>query len=218
MPGRSNKASPRVRGWSRAIWSCVTTVTARIGDALLAATILHATGSRELPRALEMLRTATLGAPTTRPAGKLANAVRFPAPGGKWTLVFDLPAVEPFDPETRSDGRGARMMTRTATGTVVSAFIAPSESRGDARTARKYYWDQEKQAALAYTDVKLTGDARLALLSFTTEGVSRNVHGYLVRGDQWIDIHLAKPDGTDADTAAMLAAVRSARFETPDSD
>src|SRR5689334_21476368 len=35
MPGRSNRASPRVRGWSRAIWSWVTTVT---GENVLVAT------------------------------------------------------------------------------------------------------------------------------------------------------------------------------------
>src|ERR1700712_2208681 len=35
MPGRSNRASPSVRGWSRAIWSCVTTVT---GENVLVAT------------------------------------------------------------------------------------------------------------------------------------------------------------------------------------
>jgi len=46
----------------------VTSLVARLGDGLMAVTIMHQKDSKNLPTALEMLRTATVVKPATQPA------------------------------------------------------------------------------------------------------------------------------------------------------
>jgi hypothetical protein len=194
----------------------VTSAVGRLGDGLMAVTIMHPKDSKNLPIALDMLRSATVGA---TPAGgaaaapAAANTVRVQSPDKKWAVVFDLAGADPADTDVSTDGKASQLQT-TAGNTICSAFIEPAMKPGnDAKVVRAYYWAKEKQAPLEYTAIKLLGDDKLALLEFITEGANPNVHGYLIHNGTWIDIHLSCPAGEAADTAAMEKAVKTARIE-----
>ena len=63
--------------------ACVTLAHVKLGDGILAATIRHPDGSPNLPKALDMIKTATLAAPATKPAAKPAAKPAVGKPVGK---------------------------------------------------------------------------------------------------------------------------------------
>lgn len=201
-------------------FAMVTSVVARLGDGLLAVTILHPKDSKNLPVALDMLRSATVGAAAGggAPGGGAAapastNTVRVQSPDKKWAVVFDLPGAEAAEAEISADGKAAELHT-TAGNVICSAFIEPATKAGnDAKVVRAYYWAKEKQAPLEYSAIKLLGDDKIAVLDYVASGTDPSVHGYLIHNGTWIDIHLSRPGGAAADTAAMEKAVKSARIE-----
>jgi len=177
---------------------------------------MHQKDSKNLPTALEMLRTATVIKGAAGAAGAnapaAANVVRVTSPDGKWALVFDLPDAQPADTDRSDDGKSTQL--KTLAGQVIcSAFIEPATKAGDAKVVRAFYWSKERQAPLQYSNIKMLGDDKLAILEYTVDGTDPNIHGYLVHEGTWIDIHLSRPAGTAADTAAMEKAIKSARFE-----
>ncbi|MDB5327481.1 MAG: hypothetical protein JWM57_3050 [Phycisphaerales bacterium] len=197
-------------------YACVTTFIVRAGDGQIFGNIMHPKNSVNQKAALDMIRTAAFGAATTQPASTQPVTVRMTSPDHKWVLLFDLPGAEEADTRFSPNGKAAQLSTGSESGIVCTAFIEPAENAGDARAVRKFYWDREQKAPIRYSNVRMSGDANLAVLRFSTFGVNPNVHGYLVHEGTWIDIHLSRPNGTNADSQTMDAAVKSARFESAD--
>lgn len=56
--------------------ACITLAHVKLGEGILAATVRHPDGSPNLPKALDMIKTATLALPATKPVGKPLNKLR----------------------------------------------------------------------------------------------------------------------------------------------
>lgn len=123
----------------------------------------------------------------------------FQMPTEDWQLAINLEGFkiekEGFSPDNTMFQMAA---TNAKTSFNLSIFIEKTDSKGDKKTCREFYWNKAKNSPLAKENLKEYETDLLAIVEHDTKefnGQTVNFHSinaYLVKERYWIDVHISK--------------------------
>jgi hypothetical protein len=183
-------------------YACMTQGIARVGEIVLAFTILTHTGHETIVKAaLEMLRGAL---PRRGNEVKMA-ATKVKIPNQEWVIAFECPQLANME-EKYSDGNyGFRANSGLFN---LSLFVETPMGPGkEHKDCHAYYWAlAKKNPAIAMDTVAAVQNANYSRDQYDTvekfQGKTlrmRNVNYYIAYSGKWIDIHISFVEPTPAD-------------------
>lgn len=168
--------------------------------------------SRERDRALAILKTAGMKAPSTQPAD-----LELRAPGKKWSVVVTTPGFSKVE-EKSENGFAKLKAAQSRLGMELTIYLEPAQQAGDATVARDFYVNQLKEAMkqrpAPIEGPKVGGNADLALSQHLFPVLRQNhVTAYLVQDGMWVTVHAWKRNFKAADAPILSQILQSVRFE-----
>lgn len=127
------------------------------------------------------------------------NVVTLHVPGKSAALQVDLLHLKLEWNQISQDLTARRLLASDGRGWTFSAFVHGGEGKvADAKGVRDREWKQVQKSPLKETQVKLYERGPMAMLEYMVEEFqgrtvhSKHVHGYLLSGDLWLDMHVSK--------------------------
>ena len=143
------------------------------------------------------------------------NLVTLALPGKTAALQMDLHDMKVTEKQLTPDGARIRILARNSRGFIFSAFLTPAQSPGDSRQFREWVWKDLQKAQRNPQQMRTWEAGPMALREYIVEEFQgkrihqKSVFGYLVSGDQWMDIHISKGGFTEADQPFLDSILRS---------
>jgi hypothetical protein len=183
-------------------YRCMTQGIARLGDIVLAFTILTNDGQDAIVKAgLEMLRGAV---PRHEREVKVATTV-VKIPNQNWVISFDCPQLSNMEEKDSKGNYGFRANSGLFN---ISLFVETPQGPGtEHKDCYAYYWPLAKRnPAIAVETVVVAQNANYVRVQYDIvekfQGKPirmRNVNYYIAYGGKWIDIHISFIDPNPAD-------------------
>jgi hypothetical protein len=158
--------------------------------------------------------------PSSGPPRSENGTVELSVPGESWAVALDLPGFY-LDPiETRSDGRGVRIIGKNSdTGVLASVYIEPRSSGTTAVAYRESLWRRlQSDDAAEERDEKRSMRGAAAVLDYSIPVIDglpinqRNVNAVLTTVGMLIDVHLSKVRYAATDDASFERILASLKI------
>lgn len=140
----------------------------------------------------------------------------FKMPEENWTLEINLDGFEIKKEEFSPDNTMFQLSATDSKKQInLSIFIEKTESKGDKKECREFYWNKAKKSPLAKENLIQYETENLALIEHDTKeynGQIVNFHSlnaYLVKNGYWIDIHISKIGFTKNDEEVFKTITES---------
>ena len=106
------------------------------------------------------------------------------------------------------------------TNVILSAFLSPAPRRATNKDLREYSWKGLKKLPMKIEEVKRSEQGPWAFLEYLVKDAKdykglrqKNILGYLVKGDTWVDYHLSKVRYEPADEGLFKSFIQSAKIQ-----
>jgi hypothetical protein len=189
-------------------YPCMTQGVARMGEIVLAFTILTHTGQEAIVRtALEMLR----GALPRRSNAVKMSTTKVKIPDQDWVIAFECPQLANMEEKYANGNYGFRANSGLFN---LSLFVETPKGPGKGhKDCYDYYWAlAKKNPAIAMDTVVAVQHADYFRVQYDTKEKfqgkplrMRNVNYYIAYSGKWIDIHISVVEPTPADENIFTA-------------